>query len=102
MGIPPFGGFFSKFLVFRGAAETGSLFVLAVFLVGAVMTLLYLIRLFYMVFLGEEKQGAPREGSFSMVASVAFLALLGLALGAFVHYPANYAEILTSQIGAIE
>lgn len=102
MGIPPFGGFFSKFLVFRGAVETGSLFVLAVFLVGAVMTLLYLIRLFYLVFLGEEKQGAPREGSFTMVASVAFLALLGLALGAFVHYPANYAEILTSQIGAIE
>ena len=99
MGIPPFGGFFSKFMVFKGAAQNGSLLVLLIFLAGAVMTLLYLIRLFYLVFLGEDKENNPREGSSVMVTSVLALALIGLALGAFVYYPATYVDTLTTQLG---
>jgi NADH:ubiquinone oxidoreductase subunit 5 (subunit L)/multisubunit Na+/H+ antiporter MnhA subunit len=99
MGIPPFGGFFSKFLVFKGAAQNGSLLVLAMFLIGAVMTLLYLVRLFYLVFLGEDKETNPREGSAVMVASVLALALIGLALGALIYYPASYVDTLTTQLG---
>jgi len=99
MGIPPFGGFFSKFLVFKGAAQNGSLPVLLMFLAGAIMTLLYLIRLFYLVFLGEDKETNPREGSRVMVASVLALALIGLALGAFIYYPSSYVDMLTTQLG---
>ncbi|MFA6433139.1 MAG: NADH-quinone oxidoreductase subunit L [Elusimicrobiales bacterium] len=99
MGIPPFGGFFSKFLVFRGAAQNGSVTVLIMFLAGAIMTLLYLIRLFYLVFLGEDKETNPREGSRVMVASVMALALIGLALGAFIYYPSSYVDMLTTQLG---
>lgn len=99
MGIPPFGGFFSKFMVFKGAAQNGSLLVLMMFLAGAIMTLLYLIRLFYLVVLGEEKADNPREGSSVMVASVLALAFIGLALGAFIYYPASYVDILTTQLG---
>jgi len=99
MGIPPFGGFFSKFLVFKGATQNGSPLVLGLFLVGAMMTLLYLVRLFYLIFLGEEKAQNPKEGSTLMVASVLALALIGLALGAFIYYPSVYAEVLTAQLG---
>ena len=100
MGIPPFGGFFSKFLVFSGAAQNGSLPVLLMFLAGAVMTLLYLVRLFYKIFLGERAgEGNPREGSFTMVACVMLLGLIGLALGAFIYYPATYARLLTVTLG---
>ena len=100
MGIPPFGGFFSKYLVFAGAAQNGSLPVLLMFFVGAIMTLLYLVRLFYKVFLGEPAgHGNPREGSYTMVASVMALALIGLALGLLIHYPAVYTELLTGSLG---
>jgi NADH:ubiquinone oxidoreductase subunit 5 (subunit L)/multisubunit Na+/H+ antiporter MnhA subunit len=99
MGVPPFGGFFSKFMVFKGAAQNGSPLVIMMFLAGAIMTLLYLTRLFYLVFLGEEKTDNPREGSSVMVASVLALALIGLALGAFIYYPASYVDMLTTQLG---
>ena len=100
MGIPPFGGFFSKFLVFSGAAQNGNLPVLLVFLAGAVMTLLYLVRLFHKVFLGEPAgHGNPEEGSVTMVASVMALAVIGLALGLLVRFPASYARLLTATLG---
>ena len=98
MGIPPFGGFFSKFMVFKGAAQNGSILVLMMFLAGAIMTLLYLVRLFYMIFLGEDKETNPREGSRVMVASVVALALIGLALGALIYYPSSYVDMLTTQL----
>ena len=98
MGIPPFGGFFSKFLVFKGAAQNGSVLVLTMFLAGAIMTLLYLVRLFYLVFLGEDKETNPSEGSRVMVASVMTLALIGLALGALIYYPSSYVDTLTTQL----
>ncbi|OGS13651.1 MAG: hypothetical protein A2234_00895 [Elusimicrobia bacterium RIFOXYA2_FULL_58_8] len=100
MGIPPFGGFFSKFMVFSGAAQNGSLPVLLMFLAGAVMTLLYLVRLFYKIFMGENAgHQNPKEGSYTMVASVMALALIGLALGALIHYPAAYTQLLTTNLG---
>jgi len=100
MGIPPFGGFFSKFLVFSGAAQNGNLTVLLMFLAGAVMTLLYLVRLFYKIFLGENAgHDNPKEGSYTMVASVMALALIGLALGALIYYPSSYAQLLTTNLG---
>ena len=99
MGIPPFGGFFSKFMVFKGAAQNGSVLVLMMFLAGAIMTLLYLVRLFYLVFLGEDKATNPREGSRVMVTSVMALALIGLALGALIYYPSSYVDMLTTHLG---
>jgi len=100
MGIPPFGGFFSKFLVFSGAAQNGNLGVLLMFLAGAVMTLLYLVRLFYKVFLGEPAgHDSPKEGSVTMVACVLVLGLIGLVLGGLIHYPSAYTERISTTLG---
>jgi proton-translocating NADH-quinone oxidoreductase chain N len=90
MGIPPFGGFFSKYLVISGAVEAGQLAVSIVFVVGAFMTIIYLLRLFAMVFMGEEKIKVECEGGKGMVGSVLFLALLSLASGLFVAFPAAF------------
>ena len=92
MGIPPFGGFFSKYLVIAGAAESGQLALTIVFVLGAVMTLLYLFRLFAMVFMGEEKIKAPREGTPGMVGSVVFLAALSLASGLLIAFPSDFVQ----------
>jgi formate hydrogenlyase subunit 3/multisubunit Na+/H+ antiporter MnhD subunit len=92
MGIPPFGGFFSKYLVIAGAVDSGQLALTIVFVVGAVMTILYLFRLFSMVFMGEEKIKTEGEGSPSMVGSVVFLAALSLLSGLFVAIPSGFVQ----------
>ena len=92
MGIPPFGGFFSKYMVFAGAIGSGQIWIALVFLVGAFMTILYLFRVFNLVFLGEPKGSKAKEGSFSMVASVALLAFLSFLGGIFINYPSGLAQ----------
>jgi NADH:ubiquinone oxidoreductase subunit 2 (subunit N) len=50
MGIPPFGGFFSKYMVIAGTVNNGQMWIAGVFIIGAVLTILYLFRVFTMVF----------------------------------------------------
>ncbi|MDD2689553.1 MAG: proton-conducting transporter membrane subunit [Candidatus Omnitrophica bacterium] len=97
MGIPPFGGFFAKYLVFSGAISSGRMYVTALFLIGAFMTILYLFRVFSLVFLGENKIEA-KEGSWGMVSSVALLAVLSLLSGVLVRYPINFLENFLGRI----
>lgn len=98
MGIPPFGGFFSKFIVFKGAVETNDIIILIMFFIGAILTMLYLSRLFYKIFLGNEKLTNPQEGSSTMVASVLFLAFVGLVLGIMIAYPYDYVSVLAEKL----
>lgn len=88
MGIPPFGGFFAKFLVIDGAFSSGETAIGIVFTIGAVMTLLYLLRLFKLVFLGPQKCPEVHEGSRSMIATVFVMGIISLLLGVFVCAPA--------------
>ena len=97
IGIPPFGGFFSKFLVIMGAAQAGQVWIAAVALFTAVLTMFYLLKVFSQVFLGELKTAAP-EKTKSMIFVVALLAILSLLAGIFVSYPAKLAGIATTHI----
>jgi NADH:ubiquinone oxidoreductase subunit 5 (subunit L)/multisubunit Na+/H+ antiporter MnhA subunit len=90
MGIPPFGGFFSKYMVMTSTIRAGDLWIMFVFLLGAIMTIIYLLRVFNLVFLGEAKTPPVREGSPVMVISVAMLAALSLAAGFFVAWPNQF------------
>ncbi len=92
MGIPPFGGFWSKYFTFSAALSVGQLFNSGVFLCGAVLTILYLFRVFNLVFLGEAHTPAVKEGSLTMVFSVATLALLSLLAGIFIRFPFLFAQ----------
>lgn len=94
MGIPPFGGFFSKYMVFSGAIAGGQIWIGLVFLLGAFLTILYLMRVFNLVFLGEAKQPQVKEGSISMVASVAILALFSLLGGIFINIPSGFSNVV--------
>jgi proton-translocating NADH-quinone oxidoreductase chain N len=94
MGLPPFGGFFSKYLVFAGAVKGGQIAIGFVFLAGAFLTILYLLRLFNMVFMGEARQVSPKEGSVSMVACVAALAVFSLIGGILVAYPSLFIQVV--------
>jgi NADH:ubiquinone oxidoreductase subunit 5 (subunit L)/multisubunit Na+/H+ antiporter MnhA subunit len=89
MGIPPFGGFFSKYMVMSGSVQAGPLAVTLAFLLGAFMTILYLFRLYRMVFLGEATHPDVREGSKGMVFCVALLAALSLIGGILISIPSK-------------
>jgi proton-translocating NADH-quinone oxidoreductase chain N len=101
MGIPPFGGFFSKYMVMTGVVQSGPLWVMLAFLVGAFMTIIYLFRVFNLVFLGEPKTGLHREGSPVMVISVALLAALSLAGGILIYAPSAFVQLTIQHMPGI-
>lgn len=97
MGLPPFGGFFGKFMVINGALAAGQYWIALTFVAGACLTLLYLLRIFAMVFLGKAK--IPKEEqSPLMVFSVSTLAVLSLVSGVFISYIATPVQITVHQM----
>jgi formate hydrogenlyase subunit 3/multisubunit Na+/H+ antiporter MnhD subunit len=79
VGIPPLLGFFGKFYVVVAAARVS--LVLAVgAIVAAVLTLLYMLRL-YRVFVGEARDGVVGHESWAMTTPVVVLAALTTGLG---------------------
>ncbi|MCX6099506.1 MAG: proton-conducting transporter membrane subunit, partial [Candidatus Bipolaricaulota bacterium] len=98
MGIPPFGGFFGKYMVLSAAVSANEIVFAAVFFVGALLTILYLFRLFTKVFLGEPKGTPAVEKSRLMVACVVLLAALSLIGGLAVGWPSELARVAISQM----
>ncbi len=100
MGIPPLGGFYSKYLVIVGALKSGQVALGLVFIFGSILTILYLMRAFLKVFLGEPKNMAncPKEGTRGMVWSVAILAAIALLSGLLIKYPNELASTAVEQI----
>ncbi len=102
MGIPPFGGFFSKYMVIAGTVNGGQLLIAGTFIIGAVLTILYLFRVFTMVFMGEAKDGhLAAEKSPVMVFCVALLALLSLLGGIYIKYPGSFVESTIQQMAGL-
>lgn len=102
MGIPPFAGFFSKYMVIAGAVESGNLLIAGTFMVSAFLTVLYLIRVFAKVFLGEPKHSHVKEGTQGMLWAVAILAGLSLLGGFLIGYPNEFIQIAVRQMVGIE
>ena len=98
MGVPPLGGFFSKYLVFAGAIQSGRLWITLLFLACAFMTILYLFRVFNLVFLGEAHIKGIKEGSRGMVGSVVLLATLSLLCGLFISIPSHFIQVAASSM----
>ncbi|MDR3551626.1 MAG: NADH-quinone oxidoreductase subunit L [Clostridia bacterium] len=98
MGIPPFGGFFSKYMVLNGAVEAGHPWIALVFLFGAILTMIYLLRLFAALFMGQAKTQNVKEGSASMLASITALAVLSIASGILIYYPSSFVNVIVQQM----
>ena len=99
MGIPPFGGFFGKYLVLIGPVKDGHIVIAFAFIICAFLTILYLLRVFTFVFLGETAANAAKEKSPLMVFCVALLAFLSLAGGILIQYPSLLVESIVRQMG---
>ncbi|TAL33215.1 MAG: NADH-quinone oxidoreductase subunit L [Spirochaetes bacterium] len=100
MGIPPFGGFFSKYMVITGALAGGNTLIAIAFVACGFLTLVYLFRIFNAIFLKEapSPEILVREGSGTMVFSVALLAVLSVAGGLLIKYPAEFGLETAKQI----
>ncbi len=102
MGVPPLGGFFSKDMVIHGAIEAGHPWIAAVFIIGAVMTVLYLLRAYYKVFLGESHaEHSAHEGRGTMEYSVVLLAALSILSGLLIYYPSSLVRAIVEQMAVI-
>lgn len=102
MGIPPFSGFFAKYMVIEGAVDAGQIWIAAVFILGAVMTVMYLTRLFVKVFLGPQSFPEAKEHSPVMAASVLALGIFALLLGLLIYFPSSLAELSLGDAVAFE
>ena len=98
-GIPPFGGFFAKYLVIAGAYETGYPWLAGVFVIGAVMTVIYLVRVYTKVFFGELTHLDIKEGSWEMVVSVSLLGAISLVAGIFINVPSSLINMAVDSMG---
>lgn len=98
MGIPPLGGFFSKFMVMASVANSGQEWLMGTFLFTAVLTILYLLRIFNKIFLGPLTGTPQKEGTPVMIASVAALAILSLVAGICINYPSIFSQLAVKQM----
>ena len=101
IGIPPFGGFFSKLMVIQGVIKSGNIVIGSLAILTAVLTAVYLMRLFTLVFLGESRDPsihAHHEGTPGMVWVVTFCAIFSLVAGIMVQYPMDMVTVAVNNI----
>ncbi len=85
MGLPPFGAFYSKFLMIQAAVNAGQIWLAALILAGSLVGAVYYTRILKTLIFEERPSHLPQveEAPFSMrlglLALAAFSLLLGLA-----------------------
>jgi formate hydrogenlyase subunit 3/multisubunit Na+/H+ antiporter MnhD subunit len=76
MGLPPFSGFISKFLMITAAAAAGRIDVAALILVGSIVAAFYYLRIVRILFFQPYEGPAVKEAPASMLAAIGILAAI--------------------------
>jgi len=99
-GMPPFLGFWGKFLIIISTAEAGSFVTGILLFSSAIITIFYLLRLFNAIFLGNEQaQVQAQERRMPvMTASVLMLALCSIVFGLMVGTVSELVQTIVQQI----
>ena len=102
VGVPPMGGFFSKFLLIAATTASGNYIVAFVFVLAATLTILYMLRVYYKVFLDTPKNPGleVHKSSFwsPMNLSVTILAFVTLIFGLGFGWLTNIAALAAEQM----
>jgi NADH:ubiquinone oxidoreductase subunit 5 (subunit L)/multisubunit Na+/H+ antiporter MnhA subunit len=98
VGFPPTVGFFGKAMIVVGAAQGVGIVFAVLAVLGALLSLAYMLRLFNAVFLGEERRPGVREGTPIMLATVIAFAVLSLAAGLAITPLLNLVNALVAQL----
>jgi NADH:ubiquinone oxidoreductase subunit 5 (subunit L)/multisubunit Na+/H+ antiporter MnhA subunit len=96
-GIPPMMGFFSKYFVISGLVAGGHFVIATLAILTAIVTLLYMLKSFHVVFLGKPRGEAHHEGNPVMVGVVAVLAGLTIVSGFLLQLPYNLVKVADGQ-----
>jgi len=88
-GVPPFNGFFSKWMVYQSLVTTGKPIFLLAAMFGSALTLAYMIKMLYSIFWGERPKAlrAVREVGFFMAWPMVVLAMLCVIFGFLAQIP---------------
>jgi formate hydrogenlyase subunit 3/multisubunit Na+/H+ antiporter MnhD subunit len=88
-GVPPFNGFFSKWLIYQSLVSTRQPIFLLVAMFGGALTLAYMIKMLYSVFWGERPKSLRKvkEVGFLMAWPLITLALLCIIFGIMAQLP---------------
>ncbi len=81
MGLPPFSGFFSKFLMIYAAAQAGHLTVAILFLLGSIIGAMYYLRILRVLFFAPYRGKMSAEAPIAMRLAMGILAALVIAGG---------------------
>lgn len=90
-GVPPFNGFFSKWMVYQGLVEKGKeggvlwIFCIVAAMFGSGLTLASFIKLIHAIFLGKSREGSRDEVSWPMWLPGIILAVLCIIFGVFAY-----------------
>ena len=103
IGLPPFGGTWSKWIIGLGALDAGQTFVIAVLMISSLLNVAYLLpivaRAYFMPLPGQKggnRQIAIKEAPFACLLALCFSAFLCLVL----FFSAGQFEILLAPLGA--
>ena len=98
-GVPPFSGFFSKFVIMQAGMLEAQYFVVVVSLIVGLLTLFSMMKIFMYTFWGEEK-GIPaqRVPYIQMVPSILALVALSVFMGFNAEWVMGYSMIAAEQL----
>ena len=102
-GIPPFGGFWSKWLIILAAVQGGEMILAGVAAFVSIVTLAYYLKSQKMVFYGQllDKYQKIKEVPFFMCVSMILLAIICVGLGVLL-IPQFQKVILDPAVNVIE
>lgn len=99
IGFPPSAGFVGKMMIVMGALQGGKMLFATLAVVGALLSLAYMLRLFNAVFLGQNPRWKEvREGTPGMVLIVVAFAVLSILAGLAVTPLLDVVQVLVSQM----
>ncbi len=100
-GIPPMGGFISKWLIFQSVLNKGLIFITLAVTIGSIGSFLYVFRPLAALFLGQElrEYSYVKEVNVLMMIPMAILSLLIVATGVFTTFFLSYVNDVVVVLG---
>ncbi|WP_027339094.1 complex I subunit 5 family protein [Halonatronum saccharophilum] len=92
VGLPPFNGFISKWLIIEGAIEGGYLLAAFMIPVGSLISLTYYLKVFIMLYSNPKEGWAKKRVAWQLEIPALILAFFCILLGLFPQYPLYLVE----------
>jgi len=97
-GFPPFGGFYAKLMVIMSTVKEGHLWLATLAIITAILTMLYLFRLFNGIFMGKEIPEKSSSSNRLMVGCVILLGIISLGIGLFIGQVLGFPVVAVAEI----